>query len=473
MLGSRGVSHRHASLLLVALVAGCRSGSWPDVVPYCAGSPSRPAAGGSGPSLDELCTSVASSLCAQWARCGCIDAAGRDDCETSVLATCDGFVGTDDVRDALARGTLVWSGREASAFVAALDAATAGCDAVDLDLSGAAIGRVGFLAPCTDISGAFTECADGQSCQIFLSDPRGGTTGGRFCTLDQVTEGSQPEGEACDGYAGWGCRAGLRCAPVCGGGQFDGTCVPVSATGADCRWDRDCASGYCAFHAGGDSYPYAARGQCAAESMHALGDACTSDRDCASGRCAIARPLLDTRVFVGGSCAAQLDEGAECLADSECATGACGPPATVARLLCLENGAPCTVTRADCTCAMTVGPMRTCIAPQPDGAPCATASGCVGGRCELPAPAAAGALCTSSAADGAPCARDAECASRHCILSVCTTLDRGIGAPCTGPEACDSASCLAGACAPAVCTARLDPTGHGSFWLHPALFTPP
>lgn len=469
------------ALLVIVAGSGCRAPTWPDIEPYCVNhAPTRPIAGGDGPSFDEICAGVAHSLCDQWQRCGCDDGSGSVElvaCRGRASSRCARFIGGDDVEDALARRTVVRSGAEIAAFMAELSAATEGCVPVELDLSGIVVGTIADLSPCTDISGAFTECLDGSSCQRWPLAGPGGAPPGRYCARDEsVTGPTQRLGERCNGYSGRGCGPGLRCAPVCGGEQFDGVCVDLAPLDGTCRWASDCASGSCSLPAGSDAYHYAQRGQCATPGVLGIDTPCTSHEACESGFCdrGLARSAT---IIVGGRCADPRPLGDECSASIECASGACTDFRVVGVRRCSLSGVPC-FTGTECTSEADDGCILaaergTCGLPLADGETCSAAIDCASGWCT--SADGGGPTCAARPTDlplNAACDVDDQCAEGRCVGYRCAPPLAALDEACTSWRDCESRSCVAGRCAAEVCSARIDPTGHGAYWRMPPVLTP-
>lgn len=417
-----------------------------------------------GPTLDEICPAVADKLCPYWARCGC-DISDIDACRADVVTQCTGFVAHADVRDALVRGTLGWSGSEARAFLNALDGATAGCEPVNLDLSSLAVGRVPDFRPCIDISGAFTECRDGSSCafwRFFATEP---PLPGFYCIPgDGVTQSSQRAGERCskhpERYSDV-CAEGLRCAPICGSGNFEGVCATGLEIGSDCSDETDCASGFCEPPR---SSPGSSVGRCGFSGTVANGEPCVWPRSCASGYC--------TRdVAEHGKCAPRANLGEPCTNGWECDRGTCSDHGTVPVQQCEDDATRCTGA-ADCpgsSCVTVLGGTCVPFSLSAIGEPCETSSSCDSRRCDLGT-----RVCAAGLEPGAECRPDYfnECALGTCIDFQCRVGDQPRDALCDTPGVCTSRSCVAGRCAAPVCTARIDPTGYGEFWESPAILTP-
>jgi hypothetical protein len=457
-------------LFAVFTSGGCRSTA--NTAP-CTG-PTRPIAGGDGPSLDELCGSVARDLCEQWSRCGCDDGSGgiaSDACEARVRDACLAFALNDGVLDAMTRGTLVVSGEETSRFVEELGAATRACDPVRLDLSNCAIGRVPDEASCTGIEGAFSECLDGSSCwpNCGLFGCSRGPSDGSTCVHQWISSSSQGLGQRCFALVPSSCARGLQCRPLCGDPSWvEGVCDSPLALGAACRVDIDCASGFCHPAPGGSIEAFDFSGACAEARVLRDGAVCTRDTACASGHCDVPPLVTNDFTFHGGTCVAQLPDGAACTASRDCSSGTCGG-AHVAHdvFSCVISGEPCGVDdwcSSGDACAQATVP-GVCGTQGANGAPCNESASCASGLCVDDA-------CVGRAGLGEGCSTR-PCAEGLCSSGlVCVPSNRAIGEPCEGGYECESATCIAGACAPAVCAARIGPSGRDFYGATPLVLTP-
>jgi len=446
-----------AAFLITA--AGCESEQlFPDVRPYCVSGPaSVPAIDSSGPDLDALCPAVANALCAQWARCDC-GVVDLEACSGSVLAECVEFVDPDGVRGAIAGGRMGWSGSQARVFLNELETATSGCAPVDLDLSRLGVGRVPDFEPCTQVSGAFTECTSGSACESwFLGGPFGAPSG-TYCGADQgLVQEWQRAGERCSQRYPSVCMDGLRCAPVCGTDGNDGVCATELAIGEPCDgWLDECASGFCETPT---RRMGSSEGRCAPLFVVADGQPCVWSASCASHHCTAG-------VADRGVCAPLIADGEVCQVDWHCESGLCKDDASVRIQQCQEDGARC-AGASDCpgsVCVTSTGGI--CARPAEAGETCSEAQECISGGCE-------DEMCTARVELGGECQWwSTQCVTGACVGSRCQLDEQPIGAPCERRDLCASGSCVAGACAPAVCTARVDPTGHGYYRWHPSFLTP-
>jgi hypothetical protein len=166
------------------------------------------------------------------------------------------------------------------------------------------------------------------------------------------------------------------------------------------------------------------------------GSTCTGGGDCVTGQC------------VTGICC----DDTVCDACSTCATGSCKPIAAgqagapaCAPYLCNGSSLGCPTgctTDSECATPDFCAAGR-CIAPQANGASCASAGQCQSDICGVAGQCLGGALL------GAPCGSAFDCGSDHCVDGSCCDT------PCTGQcEACDVAG------APGVCSA-VEGSPHG------------
>jgi hypothetical protein len=457
-VGNGGVASFVALLVAVSAAgAGCAQPADGRLNPYAcvASAAPLPSIDDEGPTLDEICPAVADALCAQWARCAC-GVSDLEACRAHVSATCAPFVTHADVPDALARGTLGWSGSEARAFLTALGEATVGCEPVDLDLSNLAVGRTPDFEPCTDISGAFTECRDGSACQYRWGLWAGDPPAGFYCAPDDNGH-SQRTGRRCSFYVAEPCGNALRCAPVCRTSALEeGVCSELLDDGSSCEWDDDCASGLCETPAGAPREIHS--GLCAAEGTHADGEPCAVPRSCASGYCTAGVARV-------GRCAPLIALGEDCAWAWACDDGWCGGEASLPIQTCEDDALRCTGA-ADCpgsACVTVAGGV--CLPFLAIGDVCRVDYVCASKRC-------VDGTCAAGLALDAACSSDQECALGTCIESRCRIGEQPVDAPCDMLAVCASHSCIGGRCAPAVCTARIDPSGHGEYRTNPPLWTP-